>query len=136
MELIGAIQQEEAETGSVTPLEEIMRCLVSGTIRLNRQALPVERALISWFVRVGSLASLTAIDREYTLAMAAALRTLQAPPARIRDVDPRIAARVLMQSIRSIVLTAILQEPTLLDDEGLTSEVTELAVRYLKPSSR
>jgi AcrR family transcriptional regulator len=134
MELIRTVQKEEAETGAVTPLEEIMQRLVGGTIRLNRGTLPVERALIAWFARVGSLASLTAIDREYTVAMADALRTLQAPPARIRPVDPMIAARVLMQSIRSVVLTAILQDPALLDDERLTAELTELAVRYLKPS--
>jgi hypothetical protein len=58
---------------------------------------------------------------------------LQAPPVRIRAVDPMIAARVLMQSIRSVVLTAVLQEPALLDDEALTAQLTELAVRYLRP---
>lgn len=134
MDLVRGLQKEEAETGRVTPLDEVMRRLVEGTIRLNRGTLPVERALISWFARVGSLASLTAIDREYTFAMAEALRTLQVPPARIRPVDPMIAARVLIQSIRSIVLTTILQEPALLDDERLVAEVTELAVRYLRPA--
>jgi hypothetical protein len=38
-----------------------------------------------------------------------------------------------MQSIRAILLTAILQEPGLVDSEALCDEVTELAVRYLKP---
>jgi AcrR family transcriptional regulator len=59
MDLICEVQREEAETGSVTPLEEIMRRLVGGTIRFNRQTMPIERALIAWFARVGSIASLT-----------------------------------------------------------------------------
>jgi AcrR family transcriptional regulator len=133
MGLIHALQKEEAETGSVTPLEEIIRRLVGGTIRLNRATMPVERALIAWFARVGSIASLAAIDREYTSAVAEALCTLQVPPVRIRAVDATIAARVLIQSIRSVVLTTIVQEPALLNDERLLEELTELAVRYLKP---
>lgn len=133
MDLVRGIQREEAETGSVTSLDEIMKRLVEGTIRLNRGALPIERALIAWFARVGSLSALTAIDLEYIGAMAEALRTLQAPPVRIRALDPKIAARILMQSIRSIALTTIAQEPALLDDPALTREVTELAVRYLRP---
>jgi AcrR family transcriptional regulator len=133
MDLVRGIQKEEAERGTVTPLAEIMRRLVHGTIRMNRGALPIEKALIAWFARVGSLQTLTAIDREYIAAMADALRTLQEPPVRIRAVDPTIAARVLMQSIRSIVLTTILQEPELLEEEALVAEVTELAFRYLEP---
>jgi hypothetical protein len=31
-------------------------------------------------------------------------------------------------------MTTILQEPVLLDSEALCAEVTELAVRYLKPA--
>ena len=113
MAMIRAIQDEERATQTVVPLEEIMRRLVHGTIRLKQTGLPLEFALISWFARVGSLASLTELDREYTQAMADALRTLQEPPARIRAVDPLLAARILMQSIRAILLTAILQEPGL-----------------------
>jgi AcrR family transcriptional regulator len=133
MALIRAIQDEERATQKLVPLEEVMRRLVHGTIRLKQQGLPLEFALISWFARVGSLASLTELDREYTQAMADALRTLQEPPARIRSVDPLLAARILMQSIRAILLTAILQEPSLFDGEALCAEVTELAVRYLQP---
>ncbi|HKY39080.1 MAG TPA: TetR/AcrR family transcriptional regulator [Polyangiaceae bacterium] len=132
MAMIRAIQDEERTTQTVVPLEEIMRRLVHGTIRLKQTGLPLEFALISWFARVGSLASLTELDREYTQAIADALRTLQEPPARIRSVDPLLAARILMQSIRAILLTAILQEPGLFDGEALCAEVTELAVRYLK----
>jgi AcrR family transcriptional regulator len=134
MAMIRAIQDEERATQTVVPLEEIMRRLVQGTIRLKQKGLPLEFALISWFARVGSLTSLTELDREYTEAMAEALRTLQQPPARIRPVDPQLAARILMQSIRAILLTTILQEPVLLDSEALCDEVTELAVRYLKPA--
>ena len=133
MAMIRGLQDEERATQTVVPLEEIMRRLVHGTIRLKQKGLPLEFALISWFARVGSLASLTELDLEYTQAMANALRTLQEPPARIRAVDPLLAARILMQSIRAILLTAILQEPGLVDSEALCAEVTELAVRYLKP---
>src|SRR4051794_16427013 len=42
MDLIRAIQEEEAESGAITPLEEIMKRLVEGTIRMNRGALPIE----------------------------------------------------------------------------------------------
>jgi AcrR family transcriptional regulator len=134
MALIVTIQEEERATKTITPLEEIMRRLVEGTIRLKRNRLSLEFALISWFARVGNLASLTELDREFTQSMADALRTLQEHPARIRPVDPLLAARILMQSIRAVLLTAILQEPTLFDDEALCTEVTELAVRYLKPT--
>ena len=133
MAMIRTLQDEERATQKRVPLEEVMRRLVHGTIRLKQKGLPLEFALISWFARVGSLASLTELDREYTQAMADALRTLQEPPARIRDVDPLLAARILMQSIRAILLTAILQEPGLFDGDALCAEVTELAVRYLKP---
>lgn len=133
MAMIRTLQDDERTTGTRVPLEEVMRRLVHGTIRLKQKGLPLEFALISWFARVGSLASLTELDLEYTQAMADALRTLQEPPARIRDVDPQLAARILMQSIRAILLTAILQEPGLVDSKALCDEVTELAVRYLKP---
>jgi hypothetical protein len=133
MAMIRAMQAEERATQTVVPLEQVMRRLVHDTIDLKQRGLPLEFALISWFARVGSLASLTELDREYTQAMADALRALQEPPARIRPVDPLLAARILMQSIRAILLTAILQEPDLLDGEALRAEVTELAVRYLKP---
>jgi hypothetical protein len=107
--------------------------LVDGALGMNRRALPLERALIAWFVRVGSLDALTEIDREFTDRMAAGIRVLQRTPGRIRPVDPTLAARLLMQSIRAVALTTVLQEPALLEGEALRKELTELATRYLAP---
>ncbi len=134
MKLVEAIQEEEATNKTVLPLEEVMKRLVFGTVGLKKMGLPIELALISWFARVGSIASLTELDREFTDAMARAIRTLQVAPARIRPVDPDLAARILMQSIRAVLLTAILEEPALLEGDALALELTELAVRYLKPT--
>ncbi len=44
-----------------------------------------------------------------------------------------LAARILIQSIRAVVLTAILQQPELVESDALAQELTELAVRYLAP---
>jgi AcrR family transcriptional regulator len=134
MAMIHEVEAEERETGALVPLETIMGRLVRGTVALNKRALPIERALIAWFARVGSLDALTEVDREFTARMAAGIRVLQATPGRVREVDPDIAARVLMQSIRSVVLTAILQEPKLVEGDELTQELTLLATRYLAPS--
>ena len=71
--------------------------------------------------------------QSFTERMAAGIRVLQAAPGRVRPVDPMIAARVLMQSIRAVALTTVLQEPELLDGEALRKELTELATRYLAP---
>jgi hypothetical protein len=65
--------------------------------------------------------------------MADGIRILQATPGRVRDVDPTLAARVLLQSIRSVILTAVLQEPELIAGDALTKELTLLATRYLAP---
>jgi len=133
MKMIHAIEAEERDTGAIVPLEVVMRRLVDGTVSMNKKALPIERGLIGWFARVGSLETLTEVDREFTDRMADGIRVLAATPGRIRPVDPAIAARILMQSLRAVVLTAILQEPALLEGEALTKELTELAVRYLAP---
>ena len=120
MQMIDAIEREERETGKVVPLAVVMGRLVDG-------------ALIAWFVRVGSLDALTEIDREFTERMAAGIRVLQATPGRVRPVDPMIAARLLMQSIRAVALTTVLQEPALFEGDALRKELTELATRYLAP---
>ena len=133
MQMIDEIEREERETGRVVPLAVVMGRLVDGALGMNRRALPLERALIAWFVRVGSLDALTEIDREFTERMAAGIRVLQATPGRVRPVDPMLAARVLMQSIRAVALTTILQEPALLDGDALRKELGELATRYLAP---
>jgi AcrR family transcriptional regulator len=133
MQMVDDIEREERETGKMVPLETIMGRLVDGTLGMNKKALPIERALLAWFARVGSLDALTEIDREFTERMAAGIRVLQATPGRVRPADPMIAARVLMQSIRAVALTTILQEPELLDGEALRKELAELAARYLAP---
>lgn len=133
MQMIDDIEREERETGNVVPLAVVMGRLVDGALGLNRRALPLERALIAWFVRVGSLEALTEIDREFTERMAAGIRVLSATPGRVRAVDPVIAARVLLQSIRAVAVTTVLQDPELLDGEALRKELTELATRYLAP---
>jgi AcrR family transcriptional regulator len=133
MRMIEGIAREERDAGAPTPLRTVMERLVEGTLGLNRSALPIERALITWFARVGSLDALTDVDREFTARIAEGVRLLQATPGRIRPVDPAIAARILMQSIRAVALTAILQEPTLLEGDALKRELIELAVRYLAP---
>jgi AcrR family transcriptional regulator len=130
MKMIRDVEEEERATGKLVPLETIMTRLVSGTVSLNKKALPIERSLIAWFARVGSLDALTDVDREFTERMADALRILK---GRIRDVDEAIAARVLLQSIRAVVLTAILQEPSLLDGDALAKELAIMATRYLAP---
>jgi AcrR family transcriptional regulator len=133
MQMIRDVEDEERRTGQLVPLETIMTRLVEGTVALNKKALPIERGLIRWFARVGSLDALTEVDQEFTARMADGIRILQATPGRVRDVDPAIAARILMQSIRSVILTAILQEPALLDDDAIARELAILATRYLAP---
>lgn len=49
MAMIRAVQGEERATRTVVPLEEVLRRLVHGTIRLKQQGLPLEFTLISWF---------------------------------------------------------------------------------------
>jgi AcrR family transcriptional regulator len=133
--MIRELEAEEQKSGRPTPLEEVMRRLIDGTIRLKQSRLPIETSLIAWFARVGSLQALTQLDREFTAIMADGLRTLQRPPARIRAVDPMLGARVLMQSIRATLLTTLLEDSSLLDQESLATELTELAVRYLRPDA-
>jgi AcrR family transcriptional regulator len=133
MKMIEGIEEEERASGQLVPLDVIMTRLVSGTVALNKKALPIERGLIRWFARAGNLDALTEVDREFTDRMADGIRILKSTPGRVRDVDPVIAARVLMQSIRSVVLTAILQEPELLDGDALTNELAIMATRYLAP---
>jgi AcrR family transcriptional regulator len=133
MKMIADVEAEERTSGQLVPLETIIGRLVEGTVAMNAKALPIERALIRWFARVGSLEALTDVDRDFTERMADGIRILQATPGRVRDVDPSIAARVLMQSIRSVILTAILQEPALVAGGALTKELTLLATRYLAP---
>ncbi|MFO0669464.1 MAG: TetR/AcrR family transcriptional regulator [Polyangiaceae bacterium] len=133
LELIAELEREEQRTGERASLEAVMTILVEGTLGMNKKSAPVERALVAWFARVGSLDALAEVDREATTRVAQSIRRLKDTPGRIRDVDPDVAAHVLVQSIRATILTALLHQPTLFDDPALSRELVVLATRYLAP---
>lgn len=133
LELIAELEREEQRTGERASLEAVMAILVEGTLGMNKKSAPVERALVAWFARVGSLDALAEVDREATTRVAQSIRRLKDTPGRIRDVDPDVAAHVLVQSIRATILTALLHQPTLFDDPALSRELVVLATRYLAP---
>lgn len=131
--LITELEQEARATGRITPLETVMTILVEGTLGMNRKSAPVERALLAWFARVGSLDALAQVDQAATEAVAQSIARLKDTPNRIRDVDPGLAAHVLVQSLRATILTALLYRPALLEDAALARELVVLATRYLSP---
>lgn len=133
LRLVTELEEKERATGERIPLETVMDTLVRGTMAMNWSNVRLERALIAWFVRVGSLESLTEVDADATQKLAEALRRLGATPNRIRPVDPEVAAHVLIQSIRAVILTSLLADGARFDREAIARELVLLATRYLAP---
>lgn len=130
--MIAQLEEEERTSGVPTSLEDVMTRLVEGTFALAADRPALERALVAWFVRVGDLESLRAVDEECAAKLAHALALLERPPTRIRPLDRNAAAWVLLHSIRTVMLTMMLGHGAF-DRAALTHEVTQLAIRYLRP---
>ncbi len=111
--------------------EQAARQLVEGLVAMMRPRLRLELAMMRAFAQVGDLETLTSMDGEM---VAAVEQFLKARLPELRPVDPALAAFIVMHSLRSSVLLALLQCPERLNTPEFVDELTHLVVAYLRPT--
>lgn len=104
--------------------------LVDHLLGSKRSMVRVENAMLRYFVRVGDLPSLTAMDEHMNQAVA---RFLSGLGTQIRPVNLETASFLISNALRSAVLLSVVQKPERLSDPDFRNELVQLVVRYLRP---
>lgn len=113
------------------PLPEAIRALVAGFVEAHRVNPALHRVLVAEEARVNARLETRRVEGE----VAALIRAfLEARRADLRDVDPSLAAFLLVQALEAITHGAVMDRPDLLGDP-LVDEATKLLLGYLAPRS-
>jgi AcrR family transcriptional regulator len=118
---------EAAATPGLTP-EQAVRVIVRSVLARNAARRRVESALFRYFVRVGDLSTLTAHDTQLLELIARFLKKL-GPELRRKNVE--LAAFVVFNSLRALVVASVVQKRAHLDSPELEEELVHLLVAYL-----
>jgi AcrR family transcriptional regulator len=139
--LIGAVVERLAErqlanlAASLTAHAELeLEPAVRGLVRAALQAQQVDRELSAVLLNQCPGETQRDLDRRWKRRMSELLaaRLLSGRrPVRPRAVE--LAAWVLVHAVFGVVQDALAERPELLQDDALADELTELAVRYLRP---
>jgi AcrR family transcriptional regulator len=124
-----ALDQEVAAVAGLSGPEAAAR-LVSGLIGSVSIRRKVEHAILRSFCRVGDLLTLTELDDRMNATVEKFVRGLG---DQVRPVDPKIAAFLISNTLRTAVLLSVLQQPDRLEDPAFERELVHLVVRYLTP---
>ncbi len=127
-----SVMEKELASASAQGLsaEAAATRLIDGFIDGMAARSKVERAMVQYFCRAGDLFALTQLDSELHGLLARYLRSLG--PA-IRPTNPELAAFLVNNTLRSVALLALLQQPERLADPELKTELTRMVVGYLRP---
>jgi AcrR family transcriptional regulator len=110
--------------------EEAAGKLVDHLIGSKRVMVKVESAMVRYFVRVGDLLSLTAMDEHMNGAVA---KFLTALGTQVRPVNVELASFIISNALRSAVLLSVVQKPERLSEPEFRAELVRLVVNYLRP---
>jgi AcrR family transcriptional regulator len=103
--------------------------LVGSFLEFQTKRSRVERAIVRSFLRSGALEPVLEHDERLVTAIE---RFLAAHRATVRDANPRMAAFLVLNSLRAAAVVATLQHPAYLDEPEFRAELTTLVVRYLE----
>jgi len=109
--------------------EEAAHQLVDMLLGTKKKRLKVELELIRYFCRVGDVAALTTHDNQLNAAIERFIAQLG---PQVRPVDPRIAAFLISNCLRSAVVISAIQRPEQLHDPQFKEELVRMIVSYLK----
>jgi AcrR family transcriptional regulator len=120
------------ERDADAPLEVAVGHLVDRGLALKESHASTDAGMIQEALRNGLAEAAFTVDDEYVERFAAALekRRDQLRP----DLSPELAAYVLFQALRWVVIVTSVQKPDLARDPRFRAELEALVVRYLRAS--
>ncbi len=104
------------------------RAIIFGLLRLYRKSPGLHRVLAIDGMRVAPQEQVLAFDRKVIDSLRG---FFEITPFNIKRANKHAAAFVLYQSVRAVLLAAILEEPAGVSDEELVDEVTDLVAGHL-----
>ncbi|QYG93433.1 TetR/AcrR family transcriptional regulator [Iamia sp. SCSIO 61187] len=112
-----------------TPLPDLIGPVVAALVALHADGRELHRVLFEEAPRPPEqLARLRALERDLTDVVA----TLLARHPEVRAPDPRLAARLSIDVIESLVHRVATDATSGIDDDALAAEITRLVVAYLR----
>lgn len=116
-------------SGGVVPLDELIGRATGALVRLHATDRRLHRVLFEEAPRPpAQLARLRALESELTDRVAGLLAAH--PEARVPD--PRLAARMVIDTVESLVHRVATDETSDIDDDVLAAEITRLVTAYLR----
>jgi AcrR family transcriptional regulator len=121
------------ESNADAPLETAVAHLVDRGLALKESYAATDAGMIREALRNGLAEAAFAVDDEYVERFAAVLakRRDQLRP----DLPPDVAAYVLFQAVRWVVIVASVQRPELVREPAFRKELETLVVAYLRTAS-
>jgi AcrR family transcriptional regulator len=129
LERMWAIVAGELARAVDEPFLEATRRIIGALIRVHMVNPPLHRAVLGQVPRLGRMDKIREIDRQFEALLATALE------ARARDIDVRdvrLSAFVLVQSVKAVTMSALLERPEFSGDDRLADELAHLFVRYVE----
>lgn len=121
------------EDGDSASLEEVVERLVDRALALKEAHASVDAGMIREALRNGLAEAAFAVDDEYVDRIEAVLVRRR---ERLRpDLPADVAAYVLFQALRSVVIVASIQRPALVSDPRFRKELEMLVLGYVGAAS-
>ncbi len=124
-------EHDLALAASAPSPEAAARLMVRNIVACNSARRRIEHALFRYFVRVGDLSALTMHDDRL---LALLVRFLEALGPAVRPVNHQLAAFVMLNALRSVVVMSIVQQRPHFDAPEFEDELVRLVLAYLRPA--
>jgi AcrR family transcriptional regulator len=115
---------------AAAPIDVALREVIRAMIEAHRIDPRLHQVLVEQVPRLGRLQHIEQLEQ---YARTLILAYLEARKSEIRPKKLELAAFLMAHVVEAITHGAVLHEPSLLADEGLVDETTDLIVRYLLP---
>ena len=123
-----ALVRERIHESFAETLSEKIDLAIAALVESKRRPDRMEDLAIEFFLRYADVATLKAVDERLCQVVADALR---GAPHETRELDVDMAAFILVQATRGVLVTARLERSDLLLDEHFARELGLLVKRYL-----
>lgn len=122
---------EVLETSTDLPLEDAAARFVEGIFEIKMTNTRIDAVILREALRSSLTAEAFALDEELVARFATALERWK-PKVR-EDLPAEIAAHILFQGLRAVMVIGAVGRPDLTADERLKTEMRRLIVAYLSP---
>jgi AcrR family transcriptional regulator len=110
------------------PLEEGIHALVKAALDAHAAEPALHRVLTAQAMRIGELDFIVETEKMLVALVAGLLRQR----SDLRDVDPELAAWIIVRTVEALTHSAVLDRPELLERPELGAEITHLVLAYVK----